>query len=139
VIGQDMVRVGAGDLGIGVDECARQPGDRVQQGMLGADGDLVGLRGGDVRGHDDLAFGPDLVADPAQPDLPHIQDAGGGPQNALGLINQCRVHRIHQPAVDLPGGLPQHGQDRDRDHQPDHRVGPVPAQCHPARAQQDRQ
>jgi len=50
------------------------------QGMLGADGELVGLHGGDVRGDDDLAFGADLVADPAQPDLPGVQHAGGGPQ-----------------------------------------------------------
>jgi hypothetical protein len=69
MIGQDMVRIGAGDLDIAVDECARQPGDRVQQAMFGADGDLMGLRGGDIRGHDDLALGLDLVTNPAQPDL----------------------------------------------------------------------
>jgi hypothetical protein len=49
VVGQDMVRVGALGLGVGVDQRGGQPGDRVQQGVLGADGYFVGLHGGDVR------------------------------------------------------------------------------------------
>lgn len=69
---QDVVRVAALDPGIGVDERAGQPGDRMQQGMLGRDGDLVGLHDADVRGDDDLALGPDLVPGPPQPNLPGI-------------------------------------------------------------------
>lgn len=48
----------------------------MQQIVLSADRDLVGLHGGDARVHDDLAFGADLVTDPAQPDLPDIQHPG---------------------------------------------------------------
>jgi len=70
------MRVSTGDLRVGVDQRAGQPRDRVQQAMLGADGELMDLNGADVRGDDDLALGPDLVADPAHPHLPHIQDAG---------------------------------------------------------------
>ena len=43
MVGQDVVRVVAAGFGVGVDERGGQPGDRVQQGMLGADGDLMGL------------------------------------------------------------------------------------------------
>jgi hypothetical protein len=82
------MRVSTGDLRVGVDQRAGQARDRVQQGMLGADGELMGLYGADGGRDDDLAFGPHLVAGPAHPDLPHIQDAGGGPQNGLGLIDQ---------------------------------------------------
>jgi len=49
------------------------------------------------------------------------------------------VHGVHEPPVDLAGSLPQDGQDRHADQQPDHRVGPVPAQRYPARTQQHRQ
>ena len=131
-----MVRVSALDPGVGVDQGAGQPRDRVQQGMLGGDGELMGLHGGDVRGDDNLAFGPDLVADPAQPDLSHVQHAWRGPQDHLSLIDQRGVHRVHQPPVDLPGRLPQHGQDRHRDHQPDRpgRPSPSPARPRPRRA-----
>jgi hypothetical protein len=72
VIGQQVVRVSTLDPGVGVDQRAGQPRDRVQQGVLGGDGELMGLHGGDVRGDDDLAFGPDPVADPAQPHLTDI-------------------------------------------------------------------
>ena len=51
-------------------------------------------------------------------------------------IDQRGVDGVHQPPVDLAGRLPQHGQDRHGDHQADDRVGPVPAQRDPARAQQ---
>jgi hypothetical protein len=65
--------VGAlGGLRVGVDEGGRQPGQRVEQGMLCGDGDLVALDGGGGGVDDDLAFGPELVADPAETDLPDV-------------------------------------------------------------------
>jgi DNA-binding beta-propeller fold protein YncE len=77
------VIVGAlGGLRVGVDERGRQPGQRVEQGVLGGDGDLVALDGGVGGVDDDLAFGPELVADPAQTDLPDAQHAGHGDGNA---------------------------------------------------------
>jgi hypothetical protein len=60
---------------VGVNERGGQPGNRVQQSVLSADRDLVRLRGDDVRVENDLAPGADLVADPAEPYLPCIQDA----------------------------------------------------------------
>jgi hypothetical protein len=41
----------------------------VQQGVLGVDGDVVGGDGGDVPADGDLALGPELVTDPAEPIL----------------------------------------------------------------------
>jgi hypothetical protein len=90
MVGQHVMRVSAGELRIGVNERTGQSRDRVKQGMLGADGELMGLDGADVGGHDDLALGPDLVADPAHPDLTQVQHTGRGPQNALSLIDQRR-------------------------------------------------
>ena len=133
------MRVSAGDLGIGVDQRTGQARDRMQQSVLGADRELMRLHGADVRGNHDLAFGPELMADPPHPHLPHPQHTRRGPQHVFGLINQRRVHRIHQPPVNLPRRLPQNSEDRHRDHQADHWVGPVPAQRHPARPQQHRQ
>jgi hypothetical protein len=37
------------------------------------------------------------------------------PERALGLVNQARVNRVHQPAVYRAGCLPEDGQDRERD------------------------
>jgi hypothetical protein len=84
------MRVGGGfggSVGVGVDERAGQPGDRVQEIMLGVDRDLVGDRGGDVGRDDDFAFGPQLMADPAQPDLAGAEHPVRRPQRALGLVD----------------------------------------------------
>jgi hypothetical protein len=52
-----------------VDDDRGQAGQRVQQGVLGVDGDVVGGDGGDVPADGDLALGPELVTDPAEPIL----------------------------------------------------------------------
>jgi len=52
-----------------VHQRCRQPGDRVPQRVLRVVGDPVRLGGGDVRRDDDLAFGAQVVACPAQPHL----------------------------------------------------------------------
>jgi len=56
----------------------------MEQVVLGTDRDLVGPDRAGPGVDDDLAFGPQLVADPPQPDLPHVQHAGSGAQGALG-------------------------------------------------------
>jgi len=61
VAGQGLVGVGAGDVRVGVHLGGGQPGDRVQQGVLGVHGDLVRLGGGDVRRHEDRALGAHQV------------------------------------------------------------------------------
>src|SRR5271170_1766729 len=55
-------------LRVGVHYRGSEPRQGMQQGMLRADRDLVGLdrRSGSI--DDDLALGAELVADPAQPD-----------------------------------------------------------------------
>ena len=50
----------------------------MQQVMLGVDRDLVSLDRAGTGIDDDFAFGPQLVADPPQPDLAHPQHARGG-------------------------------------------------------------
>ncbi len=83
--------VGAlGGLRVGVDEGGRQPGQRMEQGMLCRDGGLVTLDGGGAGVDNDLAFGAELVADPAQTDLPDVQHPGHGAQYLLGLVDQGR-------------------------------------------------
>src|ERR1022692_476613 len=104
--------------------------------MLRRDGDLVGLQGGDIRLDHHFAFGPDLVPDPAQPDLSDVQHLGSGSKGPLGLIDQSGIDRVHQAPVDLPRGLAQDGQDRHGDDKPDNRVSPVPAQRDATRAEQ---
>ncbi len=111
----------------------------MQQVVLGVDRDLVGLDRAGIGVDDDLAFGAQLVPDPPQPDLAHAEHARRRAQGLFHLIDQGRVDRVHQPPVDLAGRLPQHGQDRHRDQQAHDRVGPVPADRHPAHAEQHRQ
>ena len=133
-----MVRSVAG-LGIGVHESRGQARQGVQQGMLGADCDLMRLNGGGAGVDHDLAFGPQLMADPAQPDLADAEHAGGPAQVMLGLVDQGRFHRIHQAPVDLAACLAEHGQDHHGDQEADDRIGPVPAQGSASHAQQHRQ
>jgi hypothetical protein len=126
--GQYLVQVGSGTcLGVGVDQRRLQARQGVQQIVLGRHRHLVGLEGGGVPVHDDLAFGAELMADPPHPDVARAQHSSGGSQGPFDLVHQRRIDGIHQAAVDLAGGLHQHGQDRRRDDQADRRVGPVPA------------
>ena len=127
------MRVGGGLVGVGVDQRGRQPRDRVQQIMLGGHRDLVRRRGGEAGRDHDLALGPQLMADPAQPDLTGAEHAVGRPQGALGLVDEGGIDGVHQPPVDLAGRLAQHRQDGDGDEQADDRVGPVPADRDAAR------
>jgi hypothetical protein len=142
VIGEHEMRVGGGrvgvggHVGVGVDQRAGQPRDGVQEIVLGVHRDLVRRRGGEAGPDDDLAFGPQLMADPAQPDLAGAEHPVGRPQGALGLVDEGGVDRVHQPPVDLAGRLAQHRQDRHGDEQADDRVGPVPADRDAARPEE---
>src|SRR6185312_1234633 len=126
-------------LRVGVHQRGGQPRQRVQQVVLGADRDLVRLDRADTAIDDDLTFGAQVVPNPAQPDLANPEHPWRCAQSLLNLIDQGRVGSVHQPPVDLPGRLPQHGQDGHRDQQANDRVGPVPADGHTAHSQQHRQ
>ena len=65
-------------------------------------------------------------------------DAGHLGEGGLGLADQGGVDGVHQPAVDLAGGVPEHDQDRDGDQQTDDRVGQPPAERDAAGAEQRR-
>ena len=126
----------AGLVGVGVDERAGQPRYGVQEIMLGVHRDLVSGGGGEAGRDHDLALGPQLMADPAQPDLAGAEHPVGRPQGALGLVDEGGIDGVHQPPVDLAGRLAQHRQDGDGDEQADDRVGPVPADRDSARPDQ---
>jgi hypothetical protein len=136
VVGEHEMRIGGGRVGVGVDERAGQPRDGVQEIMLGVHRDLVSRRGGEIGRDHDLALGPQLMADPAQPDLAGAEYPVGHPQGALGLVDEGWIDGVHQPPVDLAGRLAQHRQDGDGDEQADDRVGPVPADRDAARPHQ---
>jgi hypothetical protein len=68
-------------LGVGVDQGRGQPGQGVQQAVLGGDRDLVRLDRAGIGAHGDLALGPHPVTDPAQPHVAGAQHAGRGPQD----------------------------------------------------------
>src|ERR1700761_1449762 len=122
--------------GVGVDDRGGEAGDGVDETVLSLDSDGVG---GDSCGagvDEDVALGPELVADPAHADLAGAQYAGDGGQGRFGLVDEGGVDGIHEPAVDLAGGRSHHGQDGDRDEQADDGVGLPPAQGDAARAGQ---
>jgi hypothetical protein len=100
--GQHGVRIRAlPRVRIGVPERRRQPGQGMEQVVLGVGRDLVRLDRAGTSADDDLAFSPQQVADPPQPDLAHIQDAGGSAEGLLGLVDQDRVEGGPQ----TPGGM----------------------------------
>jgi hypothetical protein len=138
VVGQWRVVIGVVQR-VGVHQRGREPGYRVDQRVFGLDRDVVGLDERAVRIDTDLALGPERVADPAQPHLADVKYAGSGAQDRLDLLGQGRVHAVHEPAADLTGRLPSHRQDRHRDEQAHDRVGPGPADRHPARSGEHRQ
>jgi hypothetical protein len=132
VVGEQRVVVGVVQR-IGVDHGGGQVREGVDEPVLGADRDRVGLDHRAARVDQDRALGPEPATDPAQPDRPGAQHPGGRPQGRLGRIGQRRVDAVHQPRADVAGRLPAHGEDGGRDGQPDHGVGPGPAERHPAR------
>ncbi len=99
----------------------------MQQVVLGFDGDVVRLESARGTIDDDLALGSQLMTDPPQPDLAHIQYSGGRPERLLGLVDKFGVHSIHEAPVDLACCLAQHRKNGNGDQQPDDRIGPVPA------------
>jgi hypothetical protein len=79
------------------------------------------------------------VADPAQVDRAEVDHARGGPQGDLDLVDHGLVDRVHQPPVDLPGGVFEHHEDRGGDGQADEGIGPLPADGYFAGAEQHHQ
>jgi hypothetical protein len=76
---QHRVVVGvAPGLRVGVHQRRGQPRQRVQQTALGADRDLMGLDSAGTGVNDHFAFGPQLMADPPQPDLADTRHPGSG-------------------------------------------------------------
>jgi hypothetical protein len=70
-------------LRVGVHQRGGQSWQRVQKVVLGADGDLVGLDRAGSGVDDDLAFGVQMVPDPAQPDL------AGTHRRCGGAVDRC--------------------------------------------------
>ena len=83
----------------------------------------VGLHQRQVLVDDDVALGPQGMADPPQPHLANVEDARGGPNDSLHPVDECRVDGVHEPGEDLPGGLAEHGEGGDGCDQADDRVG----------------
>jgi hypothetical protein len=113
---EDRVMIGhLGRLRVRVDEGGRQPRDGVQKVVLGVNSYLVGLDGAGVRSNDDFAFSPELMADPPQAHLTDVQNSWCGSQDLLRPVDELWVNGVHEAAIDLPRGLPQDGQNRQRD------------------------
>jgi hypothetical protein len=116
-----------------------QPGHGVDQLTFGVRGDLVRLQQRQIIVDDQVGLGVQPVGDPPHPHRRYVTDARHGAQRRLRLIDQARVDGVHQPPVHLPCRVLQHGRDRRGDAQAGHRVGPPPAQRHPAGPDQHRQ
>src|SRR5262249_40807276 len=105
VVGQLVVVVGGvGAVRVGVHGCRGQPGQLVDQPVLGVGRDVVRLHHGQPVVHQHVHLGPQRVPDPADPQRGHPLHARHAEQDLLGPVHQRRVHRVHQPVVDLAGG-----------------------------------
>lgn len=79
------------------------------------------------------------MPDPSDAQLTHVLyslDAGHG---RGGLIDESRIHSIHEACADLTHRCAQDPEDGDGDQQPDHRVGDGPAKCDTTRTEQYRE
>ena len=122
-----------------MDERCGQAGDGMEEVVFCTDGDLVGLDGGDVGVGDDFVLGTEVV-DPAQADLPGVQNSRGEMQGLLGLAGEGGVDGVHEAPVDLAGGLAQDGQDGHGDEQSGGWVGQLqPSATPPAPASKARE
>ena len=115
-------------LGVGVDEGAAEARQRVQEAVLGVHGHLVGADEGAGGVHDDVAFGAQVVADPAEADVAHREHARCCGEGCFGAVDQGGVHGVHEAPPDLAGRLPEDDRDRTGDEQSHYRVGPGGAQ-----------
>ena len=117
---------------------AGEPADVGEQVCLGVVGKVVGpadrQRGSTVTSASARRVWPiQRIRSSRTPVTPStVSDRGAG------LVDQGRVDGVHQPGSDLPDRGAQHAQDRDRDQQPDDRVGPPPADRDTACTQQRR-
>lgn len=118
--------VGVATLGAGADVHRRA--DEIRDGM---EEPMVRVGGDRVRGHDvqsavddddDAGFGPQSMSDPPEPDLLHVADSVRLAEGRGRGRGEPRVHGVHQPAVDVSGGIAQHEEDCHGDQQADQGV-----------------
>ena len=107
-----------------VNDGGEEPGQLLEKVFLGVVRDVVSLDQGEVGGHGDVGVGMQGVADPAQPQVSHLEDAVDRCDRGPGFVDQGGVDRVHQPRTDLGDRGPEHAEDRDGDQQPDDGVGP---------------
>ena len=74
-------------LGIGVHQGGGEPGHGVDEPVLGLHGDPVRRDHAELRVDDDLALGPQRVADPAQPHLPRRRARPRWPRSAASTAS----------------------------------------------------
>jgi GNAT superfamily N-acetyltransferase len=122
---------------VSVHERRDQARHRVQQIVLGPDCHFVCLERRRPRIDDDLTLGPQLVSGPAHPYVANAEDARRRRKHFLGPLDDRRVDSVHQAPVNVPSGLPEHGDDGHGDEQPHDGIRPRPAERHPSRSQQN--
>jgi hypothetical protein len=101
--------------------------DPGQKPVLRTLGQFVRLGDGEARVSRDVGFGPKLVPNPADAQLPDLLDAFHGDKGLGGLIDERGINGIHQPRTYL--------RDRQSQHTENRHVMSMPtsgsANCHP--------
>src|SRR5215210_9099811 len=72
----------------------------------------------------DLQLSAQAVSDPSDPNLSDVMHTVTVAGNGLDAVHQIGIDRIHEPAIHLAGGIPEHGKDGDGDEQANEGVGP---------------
>ena len=106
-----------------MDHGAAELRDLAGQPVLGVVGQPVGVGDADAAVDVEVGLGVQQVAAPAHPHPAHRGHPGGDEQRELRPVEQLRLDGVHQPAVDVPDGGAQHGQDGDGDEQSHDGVG----------------
>jgi hypothetical protein len=113
--------------GTGVDGGLGEAADVVEEAVVGFFGDGVGVGKAEVAVRDDFGFGSQLVPDPADADAVDGLDAVDRGQDPVHVVDQLGFNAVHEPPVDVAGGILEDEKNGDGDEQSDDGVGEPPA------------
>src|SRR5680860_795831 len=106
VMAGELMRVGAiASVRIGVKVRVGEAVDVMEQTVTDLLQDPVGSLHRQLSRHRDIGVSVELVTAPADPDVAHRFNAGRGGEDGLDGVGKGRVDAVHEPPVNLKGGV----------------------------------
>ncbi len=122
---------------IDVDDDLDELGHGVEEAVADALGDGVGPPERHVFVDQEVELGPEMVAQPADPQVAYPLDPLGRASNLLHLFHHCRIDRVHQSMPHRHRSVFADEEDGDGDQESDDRIGDGRAEPDGHRAEED--